>query len=83
MAEDTVSQQPDGSNAFEPGPGVAAIRVLQLEDSAGGGLSRFPALAGRHAGTSLSRSRPEAFDDDLAAFAEHSPPGASPGATNY
>ena len=33
MAEDTVSQQPDGSNAFGPDPGVAAIRVLQLEDN--------------------------------------------------
>ena len=33
MAEDTVSQQPDGSGAFEPGPGVPAIRVLQLEDN--------------------------------------------------
>jgi hypothetical protein len=61
------------SNSGEP---------LQLEDAQGVPISRFPMLASRHAGTSFARFRPDSSDDDLSAFAEHAPPGASPGAAN-
>lgn len=47
-----------------------------------GVLSRFPAIAAAHAGFSIARRSPVAFDDDAAAFAEHARPGASPGTPN-
>lgn len=47
-----------------------------------GVLSRFPAIAAAHPGFSIARRSPVALDDDPQAFAEHAPPGASPGAPN-
>lgn len=84
------------SGDVPPAPGTELFRLpgwlkgglsntgepMQLEDAAGVAISRFPALPSRHAGTSLARSRPDASDDDGSAFAEHAPPGASPGAVN-
>lgn len=85
-----------GSADVAPSPGTELVRLpawlkgglsnagepLQLEDAAGAILSRFPALASRHAGMSFARSRLDAFDDEPSAFGEHAPPGASPGAVN-
>jgi hypothetical protein len=85
-----------GSADVAPAPGTELVRLpswlkgglsnageaLQLEDAAGAVLSRFPALASRHAGVSFARSRLDAFDDDPSAFGEHASPGASPGAPN-
>jgi hypothetical protein len=48
-----------------------------------GTLSRFPLLASKTAGHSVARRAAAAADDDPDAFAEHGPPGASPGATNF
>ena len=52
-----------------------------LRDAAGAELSRFPAMAAS-AGQSVARKQPYSLDDDPTAFAEHGPPGASPGAPN-
>ncbi len=56
--------------------------ALTLRAADGRALSRFPPIAAPHAGVSLARRRPDAFDDDPTAFAEHAAPGASPGAPN-
>lgn len=61
------------SNSGEP------LRLTALD---GAVVSAFPALAGRHAGVSVARKSPEHADDDPDAFAEHAPPGASPGSHN-
>lgn len=61
------------SNAGEP---------LVLSAADGTTVSRFPALPARTAGVAMARAHPDALDDDLSAFREHAPPGASPGAPN-
>lgn len=45
-------------------------------------LSRFPALSADRAGRSMARRTPATADDDANGFAEHGPPGASPGLPN-
>jgi hypothetical protein len=78
-----------------PAPGTPLLRVarvgqnglsnsgerLVLRDAASTELSRFPALA-TTPGRSMARRQPYSLDDDSNSFAEHGPPGASPGAAN-
>jgi hypothetical protein len=61
------------SNSGEP---------LRLLDRSGAVLSAFPPLASKHAGVSLARRNLDTLDGDMAGFAEHAAPGASPGAAN-
>jgi hypothetical protein len=61
------------SNSGEP---------LRLLDRSGAVLSAFPSLASKHAGVSLARRSLDTTDADVAGFAEHAAPGASPGAAN-
>ncbi len=61
------------SNSGEP---------LRLRDGGGRLLSSFPGVAAKHAGVSIARRVPDALDTELASFAEHAAPGASPGAAN-
>jgi len=78
-----------------PAPGTPLLRVarvgenglgnggerLVLRDAGGMELSRFPAVP-TTPGRSIARRQPYSLDDDPSAFAEHAPPGASPGAPN-
>lgn len=61
------------SNSGEP---------LALVDPSGAAFSSFPALRARRAGFSIARVNPDAPDDRAESFAEHAPPGASPGSEN-
>lgn len=86
--------QPSGLDVPLP----AAARVIELGSLAQRGLSnsgealllvgpsgvvsRFPALAARHAGRSLARRTLDAADDQSLSFCEHAGPGASPAAPN-
>jgi hypothetical protein len=78
-----------------PAPGTPLLRVIRvgenglsnsgerlvLRDASGTELSRFPALTSTP-GRSIARRQPYSLDDDANSFAEHAPPGASPGAPN-
>ncbi len=55
---------------------------LELRTPTGNVISVFPASPKPKSGVSVARREPGDFDDDEAAFALHSDPGASPGAPN-
>ncbi|HVJ19866.1 MAG TPA: lamin tail domain-containing protein [Polyangiaceae bacterium] len=56
--------------------------LLRLFDAAGSLVSSFPAVKSSAAGVSVARRTPDSADGDVAAFAAHASPGASPGAPN-
>lgn len=86
----------DGGFDVAPVPGTALVTLSELghngltnageplliRGATGDVVSRFPPVAARRAGFSIARTSPDASEDDPDAFAEHAPPGASPGGPN-
>lgn len=56
--------------------------ALALVDVEGVAFSEFPPIPARASGVSIARVSPDAPDGVVSSFAEHAPPGASPGTEN-